>query len=105
MLNILKMLVHMFRFKVTRVNQLQTQYYAQLVTFSQLCMDNMSSDSGFLLGIVLSDECVFHISGFANTHKTRIKVTEKPREIQLHELQSKKVTCFCAAQANGVVGL
>lgn len=62
----------------------------------------MSSDSGLLLRVAYSDECVFHVSGVANTYNTRFWGTEKTREIQKNEFHSRK-TVWCAVYANGMV--
>ncbi len=50
----------------------------------------------FLHRIVFSDECVFHVSGVANTQNTHIWGTENPQEVQLHERNGEKSTVLCA---------
>lgn len=47
MQHFLEEVVHMFRNKITRFNRVEKDF-APWVAFSQLCLDNMSSDYGFL---------------------------------------------------------
>lgn len=72
-------LVHMFQYNITRVHQLQQQDYARRVVFSHCCLRNMSSISGLLHCIVLYEGCVFPVSGFASTQKTRTLGKENRR--------------------------
>lgn len=44
------------------------------------------------------------MSGFANSHRTRIRDIESPSESEQHELHSQKVAVCCAVHANAVVG-
>ena len=100
---ILKKLIHMFPYKIRRVQQLQPQEYAQRVTFATYCFTEQASDVNFLHRIVFSDECVFHVSGMANTHNTRIWGTENPHETQEHETHSEKITVWCGIHSAGVL--
>lgn len=59
----------MLSYNITIVFQLEEQEYVHSVAFSKLCMENMSFESFGLCGIVLSDEYVFHVPGFANTQE------------------------------------
>lgn len=94
----------MFLYKITSLHQLQPPRYTQRVAFSQSCMGNMSSDSGFIRRITFSDKCVFQVSGSANTQTTRIWGAENLGEFQQHKLQSEKLTLWWALYANGVIG-
>ena len=100
---ILKKMIHMFPYKVTRVHQLLPADYAQRKAFATWCIDNLSEDQNFLRRIVFSDECVFHVSGIANTQNSRIWGTENPRHYRQHEMHSEKITVWCAVHANGVL--
>ena len=66
-------------------------------------MKKMSTNSSFLHRIVFSDECVFHVSGIANTQNTRIWGTKNPREVQQHERNGEKLTLWCAIHSQGVL--
>lgn len=59
--------------------------YAQRVASSKSGMDNKSSVFGSLREINFFDECVFHVSGRAIAHSTRIWSTESPTDTQEHE--------------------
>lgn len=93
----------MFPYIMRRLNQLQMQDYTKEPALSQLCMDNMSSDSGFLRRTIFSDECVFYLLEFTNTEIPRIWSRECPREIENMELHIEEVTAWCGGNANGVV--
>ncbi len=49
-----------------------------------------------------SDECVFHVSGIANSQNTHIWGTENLREVQQHEMHGEKLTVWCAIHSQGV---
>lgn len=100
---ILKKQIHMFPYKIRTFHELKPQDYVQRLAFVQWCMEKISSDPNFLRRIVFSDECVFHVSGIANTQNTRIWGSENPRQIQEHEAHSEKITVWCAIHANGVL--
>lgn len=54
---VLKVVFHMFSYNITRLDELQPQFLAQNVPFSQLSVGHMSSNSSFP-----SSECFFLIS-------------------------------------------
>ena len=100
---ILKTLIHAFPYKIRRVHQLRDNDRASRVQFARWCKMKMSRNENFLSSIVFSDECVFHLSGIANTQNTRIWGTENPRAIQEHEVHSEKITVWCAIHSEGVL--
>lgn len=93
----------MFQYEIPRVQHLQQLDRAQRVAFSHSGMVNILSDYGFLRPIVFDDECVFHVSKFANTQNMPTSGQENPRETRQHELDSKCVTVWCGIHANGVI--
>lgn len=99
-------LVHTFPYRITRVNPWHPHENAQLVSFSQSCMDNWFSDSGFLRRIVFSNECMFQISVFAAIQNICIwaKKTKKNLAISILQQKSSRPTVWCAVDANVEVG-
>ena len=62
------------------------------------------NDPSILDNIWFSDEAVFHLSGRANRHKTRIWGTENPKIIKKKERDSPKLVVWCAISADGIIG-
>ncbi len=69
---IMRTLTHIFPYKITRVQHLRDNDKVNRVRFAEWCKLKMSRDVNFLSRIVFSDECVFHVSGIANTQNTLI---------------------------------
>lgn len=100
---ILKKMVNMVLYKITRVYQLQPQDDAERVTFLQSYLDNTLSDSGYLSQIVFSAEYVFHDSPFVNTQNIHTWSTETQKRFYNVILQ-KKIIFWCAVHRNGGPG-
>ncbi len=100
---ILKRLIHMVPYKIPKVQHLPEDDKINRVEFAQWCKDIMSMSYSFLHRIIFSDECVFHVSGIANTQNTRILETENPQEAQQHEMHGEKLTVWCAINSQGVL--
>ena len=75
---ILKRLIHMFLYKIAKVQHLTEDEKIKRVEFPQWCKDKVSMNTSFLCRIVFCDDGVFHVSGIANTQNTRIWGSEKP---------------------------
>ena len=69
-----------------------------------IAMREKLEDDGFDDRLVFSDEATFHVNGKVNKHNTRIWGTENPHEILEHQLDSLKVTMFCAVSKKTVYG-
>ena len=62
---ILKIIGHMFPYRIRPVQQLNPHGLLQWKQFAARCLQNLRSDPNFLRRIVFSDKCVFHVPGTA----------------------------------------
>lgn len=62
--NILKILIPMFPYKISRLYKLQPRYYTKPVEFSKSFVDICLPNSGFLVWIALFDRRVVHFLEF-----------------------------------------
>lgn len=93
---------HMFRSKITRMNQLRQQGYTQRSPIFQLCMDNFSSDSSFFYVRSFSNECISRIRTCKTSEHSCFKHTKPKRDSQI-SYTAKKVS-WCAVHTNSPAG-
>ena len=71
----------MFPYKIAWVQHRQDGDKVAQVAFSEWCKVQMLTDLSFLRLTMISDECIFHVSGIANTQNIRFWLTELPRAV------------------------
>ena len=100
---ILKVIIHMFPYKIRRVQQSKPDELLQRKQLAARCLLNLRPDPNFLWRIVYSEECVFHVTGIAIDKNARFRGTENTRLVQEHQLNSAKIIVWCGIHANGVL--
>lgn len=95
--------VHWLMYDGAEVYQLQEQNHSHGEAIFQLSLNNFSTDSGFLLPMVFSDEYVSHVSGFSGAQT--ICVWSRNSKIDwMACLTPQNVLLWCAAHGKTVVG-
>lgn len=79
-----------------RTSVTTTGSYSRSLAFFQLGVDNVSSDYSFLRWIAYFDECLFHISGFANTQNplTWFRTPKGDSTTWINHPESKSLVCY-----------
>ena len=87
---ILKTLIHVFPYKIVRVQRFRDNYGVDWVRLAEWFKLKMTTDTNVLRRIAFLDGCVSHLSGITNTRNTRIWETENLGQYRYIECTVKK---------------
>ena len=102
--DVLRRKLKMFPYKISFLQQLLPNDYAERLQWAQHCRRELRIDSQYLSRIVFSDECLFHANGVVNNHNARIWGTSNPQTVQEVPLQREKVMVWCAMHKTKIIG-
>jgi hypothetical protein len=86
--------LHAYQFRV--VQELKQQDYDKRMTYCRWFQTFIDENTGILDYTWFSDEAWFHLSGYVNSQKTHLWVSENPHALFEEPLHSQKVGVFCA---------
>lgn len=89
--------------KIQVVQALKPQHFNSQVLFRQQMLNVIGQDGELVHNFWISDEAIFHLSGYVNKQNFRYWSGNNPHTLHKNPLHSEQVTVWYAMSVQGVV--